>query len=296
MASNKVYDWVTERIVKQLESGTIPWRCPWVTGGASMNFVTKKPYRGMNVFMTAMSGFASPYWMTRKQILSKGGRIRKGEKATMVVFWKVFDREPDENGKSRKSFVLRYYNVWNVEQTDGIDYPKPETTQHDPIVACETIIDGYVTCPEIAHKGNRAYYKHSDDSITMPPMEYFTETPEYYSTLFHEAAHSTGHESRLGRKMGASGFGSESYSFEELVAEMTAAMLCGQAGIEMATLENSAAYIASWLKKFKSDTTMLVKAASKAQKAADYILGVTWGDKSVTPTETIKAEAVAVAA
>lgn len=273
--ASKIYDWVTERIIKQLEAGTVPWRCPWIMGDRPMNFASGKPYRGINVFMLLAAGFTSPYWLSRKQILSKGGRIRKGERSQMVVFWKVTDREPKENDRARKSFIFRYYNVWNVEQTDGIDYPKPTLIEHDPIEACEKIMDGYQNRPLISHKGTRAFYRESDDSITMPPMEYFKQTPEYYSTLFHEAAHSTGHKSRLGRDL-KGGFGSGSYSFEELVAEMTAAMLCGQAGIEMNTLDNSAAYIASWLNKLKGNTTMVVKAASKAQAAADCILGVSW--------------------
>lgn len=274
---NKVYDWVTDRIIALLEKGTIPWRCPWVSGGAPMNFVSGKPYRGFNVFMLASMGYASPYWMSRKQIFGKGGTIRKGEKSTMVVFWKVTKRETP-NGEEKNSFILRYYNVWNVEQTEGISYPIPEKVEHDPIEACESIMDDYETCPPITHGGGRAFYRHSDDSITMPPMEHFAKTPEYYSTLFHEAAHSTGHVSRLGRDLRGS-TGSESYSFEELVAEMTAAMLCGKAGIEMQTLDNSAAYIASWLRRFKSDTTMAVKAASKSQKAADFITGYEYEDK-----------------
>ena len=277
--ANKIYDWVTERIIAKLEEGTIPWRCSWVTGGAPMNFISKKPYRGFNVFMLAMAGYASPYWMSRKQILGKGGMIRKGERSSMVTFWKVTKRkELGKDGKPEKSFILRYYNVWNVEQTDGIDYPKPEKTEHDPIEACDTIMAQYETCPPITHEGGRAFYRHADDTITMPPMEYFKQTPEYYSTLFHEAAHSTGHTSRLGRDLNAAR-GSESYSFEELVAEMTAAMLCGKAGIEMQTLDNSAAYIANWLRRFKSDTTMAVKAASKAQKAADYVIGYQYEEK-----------------
>ncbi len=285
--ANKVYEWVTERIIAQLEKGTIPWRCPWVTGGAPMNFISKKPYRGFNVFMLACMGYASPYWMSRKQILAKKGRIRKGEKSSMVTFWKVFDGDKiGSNGKPEKRFVLRYYNVWNVEQTDGIDYPKPEETQHDPIESCEAIITEYETCPPITYEGGRAFYRHSDDSITMPPMKYFAKTPEYYCALFHEVAHSTGHISRLGRNL-SGGRGSESYSFEELVAEMTAAMLCGKAGIEMATLDNSAAYIASWLKRFKSDTTMAVKAASKAQKAADYITGYQYEKSATTVSEPV---------
>ncbi len=279
--TDKVYEWVTERIVALLEAGTIPWHCPWIMGGAPMNFISKKPYRGLNVFMLASMGYASPYWLTRNQILGKGGRFRKGERSSMIVFWKFGKRKKDgvvlldDKGKPQTSAILRYYNVWNVEQIDGIEYPKPETTVHDPIAECEAVISGFETCPPITHEGGRAFYRESTDSITMPPMEYFNVTAEYYSTLFHEAAHSTGHPTRLGRNL-SGGRGSESYSFEELVAEMTAAMLCGKAGIEMQTLENSAAYIANWLQRFKSDTKMAVKAAGKAQKAADCITGYSY--------------------
>jgi antirestriction protein ArdC len=155
--------------------------------------------------------------------------------------------------------------------------PKIETHQHDPIEAAELIIAGIPNPPEIQYAGSQAFYSPTTDRITMPPRELFTSTEEIYACLFHEASHASGSRKRLNRKSitEAAPFGSPTYSFEELVAEMSAAYLCAEAGISPAVLENQAAYIQGWLAKIGSDKRMVVSAAAQAQKAADYILNVT---------------------
>ena len=284
-----VYEIVTEKIVSLLEAGTIPWRKPWASKQAAKpcNLVSKKPYRGINVLLLTATGYASPYWLTYKQATELGGNVRKGEKSTMIVFWKV-DRtakpeEKTEDGeeKTRSRFVLRYYRVFNVEQCDlpekvTAKLPKPEAVEPNSvtaIAACEQIVAGMPKKPSIGF-GSAAFYIPSADSVTVPEMAAFNSVPEYYGTLFHELGHSTGHKSRIGRQgvMERNRFGSEDYSKEELVAEMTSAFLCAEAEIMPAVIDNQAAYIANWLKALKNDQKMIVFAAAQAQKAADFIL------------------------
>jgi len=282
--TDDVYQWITERIIKALESGVVPWRRPWLLSETPMNLVSKKPYRGVNVFSLSIAGekYRSRYWLTAWQARQRGGYVRKGEIASMVVFWKVSDRRNkdgeiviDDNGRPKKSFILRYSNVFNVEQCEKIKYPKPEDREPvDSLAVCENIMKSYTDCPPINHGGDRAYYATRDDRIQMPHRDTFDSSEEYYSTLFHEAVHSTGHKSRINRKI-ENIHGSSDYAREELVAEMGAAMLCGVAHIECKTIDNSAAYIANWLGRLQDDHKLVVKAASQAQRAAEYIQGNT---------------------
>jgi len=274
-----VYEVVTERIIAALEKGVVPWRMPWRTqGGSNMprNLQSGKDYRGVNILLLGCMGFSDPRWCSYKQAGAKGGQVRKGEKSTPVIFWKVLDKKGGKPGE--KSFILRYYNVFNVSQCDWAE-PLPSLTgdapapTFDPIEECERIVLSYKTIPAIDHGGSRACYMPTFDRVCMPAKESFGKREEYYSTLFHELTHSTGHESRLNRDgiMNPIRFGSHDYSFEELVAECGAAFLCAQAGIIDHTLDNSVAYIQNWAKKLKSEPKWIVEAASKAAKAADYI-------------------------
>ncbi|PLX83668.1 MAG: hypothetical protein C0617_11075 [Desulfuromonas sp.] len=270
-----VYDMVTNRIMELLEKGEIPWRKPWACRGGPRNIVSRKEYRGINQFLLNCSPYSSPYWLTFKQAKEKGGGIRKGEKATQVVFWKLLNR--DEGGEERKVPLLRYYNVFNLDQTECIDPPPEEEEQVNPfkpIQQAEQVISNMQQKPDIRFGGHRAYYSPHLDYIQLPPKDSFHSPEEFYSTAFHELSHATGHPNRLGRKgiTETSYFGSHTYSQEELVAEFGASMLCGVSGIEQATLENSAAYIQGWLRVLKGDKKLLVHAAAQAQRAADYIL------------------------
>ena len=277
MDNNTIYERITDQIISKLEAGTIPWQKPWNGGGMPKNLVSKKTYRGMNVFLLSCSSYSSPFWLTYKQAQDKGGQVRKGEKGTTVIFWKFLEKkETDETDdkKSKSVPMLKTYTVFNAEQCDGLKLPESDKKPLDfhPIRECEKIVHGYQG-PEIKHEEPRAFYRPSTDMVNMPKAETFRSNEEYYSTLFHELAHSTGHDSRLARDIGHSQFGSATYSKEELVAEMSSAMLCGIAGIENRTIDNSAAYIQSWLKVLKSDKKLLVSAGGQAQKACDMIAG-----------------------
>lgn len=272
---SSVYSIVTEQILKQLESGVAPWHRPWTTQ-VPKNLASDRVYRGINVFLLSASGYGSPYWLTFRQAKERGGHVRKGQHGTTVVFWKIGTREvenADGELNERTSILLRYYTVFNVEQCDGIAAPKVAPVI-SPIEECERIVR-QMPNPPAMQQDARAWYKPSSDTVGMPSRNAFNSSEEYYSTLFHELTHSTGHTKRIGRngieKLNT--FGSESYSKEELIAEMGAAMLCGVAGIERKSLSNSAAYLRSWIDVLKSDARMVVSAASQAQKAADYIQG-----------------------
>lgn len=290
MKNNPVYGYVTERIIAQLQAGTVPWKQPWFGSAlAPRNLVSKKPYRGINVLL--LGGYSTPWFVSPKQCKERGGHIRPKEKANIAVFFKMLpSRDIDAKTGQPKTFpLLRYYSVFNVTQCEGLSYPQPETNPNPvpPIERCETIWTNWADRPAVS-TGNKACYGLMSDSITMPDRQQFINPEAYYATLFHEGVHATGHKSRLARDMDGS-FGSGSYAREELVAEIGAAMICGTAGIETKTIDNSAAYIASWLTRLQNDDKLVVQAAGKAQAAADYILGVSQA------AETAETESEAVA-
>jgi len=284
------YQVITDRVVALLEQGTIPWQKPW-QGGDLMprNLISRREYRGVNVFLLHAMSYQSPFWLTFKQANELGGTVRRGEKATPVVFWKWLDVE--EQGKAQRVPFLRYYSVFNVAQCEGIPSDKIPSLngsqrQHSPIAEAERIVSVMPKRPEIKTGLDRAFYSPSGDFVGMPSAEQFRTGEDFYSVLFHELTHSTGHETRLNRKgiTGTEGewsaFGSTPYAKEELVAEMGAAFLCGQVGIVERTLNNSASYVASWLQRLRDDRRLVVQAAAQAQKAADFILGKTFADES----------------
>jgi antirestriction protein ArdC len=282
-----VYEIVTEQVIKQLESGVAPWRKPWRTLPPA-NLVSKKPYRGINVFLLAFAGYGSQYWLTFNQAKQLGGNVRKAEHGTKIVFWKCNTRETesaDGEIEERKSAFLRYYTVFNLEQTEGLKalLRLPPAFSIEP---AEEIVKGMPNPPAF-EQDSRAAYIPSRDTVTMPSRAAFDSQAEYYSTLFHELTHSTGHPKRLGREGidKIQPFGSEDYSKEELVAEMGSAMLCGAAGIEQATISNSAAYLRSWINRLKADSRLVVSAARAAQEAADYIRGESPKDSPVDAGE-----------
>ncbi len=278
-----VYQIVTDRILRLLEAGTVPWHQPW-KGLPPQNLVSRKPYRGINVFLLNTARYTSPFWLTFRQVQSFGGRVRKGEHSMPVVFWKVF-KEETENEPKRIPF-LRYYSVFNVTQCEGIVVPEVEAVHSfEPIVRCEQVVSDMPKRPVIHHGGSRACYSPTTDEITLPEAKVFESGEDYYSTLFHELTHSTGSQSRLNRKEIAepSKFGSDPYSREELVAEMGSAFLCGHCGIENRTVDQSAAYVQHWLTRLKDDRKLVIHAASQAQKACDFILDVQHSEEEGTP-------------
>ncbi len=280
-----LYQEITNQIVSMLEKGVVPWRSPILglsSGGHPKNLESGKHYRGINTFLLAFTAFAqgygSSYWLTFNQAKQRGGTVKKGERSSMVVFWKQYEVDDKETGKPTKVPVLRYYNVFNAEQCDGIKAPDaiPFTPQEfKPIEDAESVVKGYADGPAIEHAGQQALYRPKVDMVRMPEPSRFTSAEEYYSTLFHELGHSTGHSRRLDRKLDTDPkpFGSGDYGREELVAEMAAAFLCGQVGIRPTVIENQAAYLQGWLKQLKNDKRLVISAAGAAQKAADWILG-----------------------
>ena len=296
--NDKIYQEVTDRIIAKLEEGTVPWQKPWTSkdGGfitAPRNLVSKKSYRGINVLMLATAGFSSPWWMTYKQASELGGNVKKGERSSIVVFSKKLEKtgkdgKPVFNDKGEQQFVwmLRYSRVFNLEQTEGISAPETEqpvvagdaaeVEETDGIKKAKQIVKDANLCP-IKTGGSVAAYSPVLDMIRMPKVKDFSSPAFYHHVLFHEMTHATGHASRLARfETGTvNGFGSDNYSKEELVAEIGASFLSNVAGIfGDVQFENAAGYIANWLKAFKDDPKMIVKAASAAQRAADLILNI----------------------
>lgn len=269
--SRKIYEMVTNQIIEKLESGTIPWVMPFQSG-LPVNYVTQKPYRGINTWLLDGGEYA-----TFKQIIDNGGKVKKGAKSKIVVFWKMIDIEDEDTGEEAKVPLLRYYRVFKIgEQTEGIEPKRTyEDYSHDPIEEAERIIKEYKNAPDYTSNSGAAYYRPSEDVVNVPPKTDFKEIEAYYSTFFHEIIHSTGHATRLNRTgiTDFNGFGTENYSKEELVAELGASMLCAIARIENATLDRSASYIESWLKVLKDDKTMIISASQQAQKAVDHIQG-----------------------
>jgi len=290
----KPYAIITDELVGMLEKGVVPWRKPW-RGAAPKSLATGKQYRGINTFVLAckgaMRGYASPYWVTFRQAIERGGHVRKGEQGTAVVFWKfdgkarsgqcaeAVDDEAEMSSTSRaRPPMLRYYKVFNAaSQCENLDVPATPEQAHafEPIAGCEQVLQGMPRPPTIEHRGAQPLYSRAQDCVLMPARETFESVSHYYATLFHELAHSTGHASRLGRFNAADAevrFGSPAYAREELVAEMGSAFLCGHCGIEKATLENAAAYIATWIARLKGNPRLAVVAAAQGQKAADWVL------------------------
>ncbi|NOT53693.1 MAG: DUF1738 domain-containing protein, partial [Deltaproteobacteria bacterium] len=272
-----VYDTITQQILTQLEQGTVPWRKPWASRGVPRNLLSLKPYRGINVWLLLSRPYPSPYWCTFKQVQEIGGTVRKGEKGTAVVFWKFADKEQNEGRDQHDSRpstapLVRTYTIFNSEQctlpaslTDRIAAVIGETPE--PMTACERIIANMPHPPTIEYGGDHACYRPLFDTVTVPHPAQFVAPAHFFSTLYHELCHSTGHLNRLARPGVTEGarFASHAYSQEELVAEFGAAFLCGVSGIAPQIIDNAAAYISHWSECLRNDKTLLIHAASHAQ-------------------------------
>lgn len=272
-----VSDIITEAIIAKLESGIIPWKKPWNgSAQAPRNYCTNKPYRGINAFLLAQTEFSTSLFLTFKQIMEKKAKLKAGSKGFPVVFWSMVSGSDQETGDEKNIPFMRYYTVFNLEQTD-IEIPAITETplEFSPIEEAEKMVANMPLCPEIRHGAPKAFYSPSLDYVNMPAKELFESSEAYYNVLMHELAHSTGSAKRLGRKgvTESSYFGSHEYSKEELIAEMTACFVAGELGFIPQTIDNSTAYIQSWLRALKSkdNRNLVVSAASQAQKAFDYI-------------------------
>lgn len=277
-----IYQMVTDRIISQLENGVIPWRKPWTGAGPAYNRVSGKYYSLANQILLPDRG----EWATFKQWQEAGGHVKKGEKSSICIFWKMYEKKNKDSGDDEKPEylpVLRYYNVFHISQVEGVEAKKDDGQPyriegiellHDS--GADAIITDYVNrsgIKLIEKLGSRAFYRPTTDSVTVPEKAQFENQNEWYSTVFHELTHSTGHPDRLNRLENAK-FGSPAYSKEELTAEIGAAALMNLCELEQPqTFENTAAYIDSWLTVLRNDKKAIISAASRAEKAMNFILG-----------------------
>lgn len=278
MTQIEIYKRITEDILKLMSSGTIPWQKPWSCDSVPRNGVTKRPYNGVNAYL-AFLPYGSNDFYTFNQIKDLGGSVKRGEKGFYVVYWKQFtpkqnpdDVEAEEEIKTIP--LLRHYVVWNKEQCSGLPSPdNVQTKENNPFEDAEKVIREWIDKPAIHFGGDMACYSPTLDKINCPELRQFVSSNEYYSTLFHECIHSTGNKSRLNRDMSGD-FGDESYSKEELVAELGSAFICSMLGIDNTSIKrNQAAYLQGWMKQLKENTKLFFDAARLAGKAVDYIKG-----------------------
>jgi antirestriction protein ArdC len=276
-----IYAEVTNRIITALEAGTPPWICPWTDHTAlPSNLATGKPYRGINILALSIEAQLRSYsdsrWLTYKQAAEVGAHVKKGERGTQIVFFKmkeVGDEVEVDDEQKRVIPMLRSYIVFNASQLEFLPEKfelRPTPAVWQPLGEAEQLL--YETGAVIHHGGSRAFYRPSDDIIQLPPETWFDQPDDYYAVALHETVHWTGHPRRLNRVLGRR-HGIEAYAYEELVAEMGAAFLCAHVGIP-ARLEH-ASYIDSWLDALRRDKRLIFTAAGAAQKAADYVLGET---------------------
>ncbi|MFC5567088.1 ArdC family protein [Rubellimicrobium aerolatum] len=270
---------IADRIIAALEAGTPPWRKPWTGQGGGAAFplrATGEAYRGINVLMlwleAAEKGYASPFWLTYKQAEALGGQVRKGERSTLVVKYGVVEKEGEDGTEERRPY-LKAYRVFNADQVDGL--PESFTREREPAIdlgtrpdeALEAYFARLGATVEIT-PDPRAYYHPARDLIHMPPVSTFHTTQGYYETLGHEAVHWTGGTARLDRLSRCKD--RAAYAFEELVAEIGQCLLFASLGLTP-SIDQSAAYVAGWLKALQEDKKAIFRAASEAQKAVDLI-------------------------
>lgn len=285
MAAN-VYQIITDRFVEEMSKGVIPWQRPWFgSQDGAVSYETGRPYSFLNQMLLGRPG----EWLTFRQINEAGGKLKKGAKAGMVTFFKTYKRndkeneDGDGNAEEKLGFVLRYYNVFHIDDCEGIKSKiaeKPQRPVLEPIEHADKVAHEYVdredTLKLEVKLSNNAYYSHATDTVVVPAIEQYEDIEEFYSTLFHELVHSTGASKRLDRGLiKATSKSSEEYSREELVAEIGSAMMCCQLGIDSEkAFKNSVAYVQGWLRELKNDVRMVVWASSRAEKAVKYIRNI----------------------
>jgi antirestriction protein ArdC len=283
-----LYQHVTNRILDDLERGVRPWLKPWSASNVGGFVLPRRhngiPYQGVNVLLlwseSMARGYTATIWMTFRQALELGAHVRKGETGTLVVFADRITRAEDgENGENVERSIpyLKSYTVFNVEQIEGLP-PKylPQASAPTSAETRHAEAEGFIAATRaiIRFGGDRAFYAPAFDVIQLPPLPAFRDTESYYSTALHELTHWTGHPSRCARELNGHRFGSESYAFEELVAELGSAFLCAELGITPEVRDDHAAYLASWLAVLRQDKRAIFAAASQAQRAADYLRGL----------------------
>ena len=282
-----VYERITQAIIEQLDNGIIPWQRPWTgTADGAINYVTRRPYSFLNQMLLGRPG----EWLTWKQITERGGHVKKGSKGSMVVYSDTFcpkelKGKVDENGESEEKLIhmLKYYYVYNIADVEGIQskITSLPTTTLEPNEMAENIINDYIAREGITFynqkPSNSAFYRPSDDCVTVPMLAQYQQVEEYYSTCFHEFTHSTMLQKRCNRRAEdeKARFGSDSYAREELVAEIGAAFLVNHCNMDSEkAFKNSVAYLQGWRNHIAKDNRLIVTAAAKAEAAAKYILNI----------------------
>ena len=289
---------VTNRIVADLEQGVRPWIRPWSVSHAEGR-ITKplryngEPYAGINILLlwseAVSRGFANSTWMTFRQALELGAHVRKGETGSTVVYAnRIMRSEVAEDGSEavREIPFLKAYSVFNVEQIEGL--PK---SYYAPVLQIISTLDRialaeafFANCrADIRYGGTSAFYAIHPDYVQLPLFETFSDAESYYATLGHEMTHWTRHSSRLDRDLGRKHWGDEGYAREELVAELGAAFLCADLGLDLEPREDHASYIASWLEVLKQDKRFIFAAAAHAQRAVDYLRSLQPHPETVLP-------------
>ena len=279
-----VYARVTDQIINAIEQGVGNWRMPWHTSGrfafSPINVASKKPYRGINTVCLWAAAQAKGYsygeWGTYQQWQERGAQVRKGEKATLVVFWKFASdsketqSDSDTPASGSRLLFTKGYSVFNAAQVDGYT-PKADAEQ--PIPERMANADAFFSAvgADVRQGGNQAFYSPTGDYVQMPPFGAFRDAISYYSTLAHECTHWTASAARCNRELGKR-FGDNAYAAEELIAELGAAFTCAHLGLSTEPREDHAQYIQSWLRVLKADKRAIFTAASKAQQAADWMM------------------------
>jgi antirestriction protein ArdC len=270
-----IYEEITQSIITELENGCAPWIKPWnAPSGADKNVISQKPYRGINKLLTSMvsgiKGYENPAWASYDQWQKLGGQVRKGEKATKIIFWSKATGKDKVTGESKEYAFAKFHFIFNIAQVDDIEIVKSSDplSDHQKIDNCEKTISA--TGAKIVHGGDTACFIPSVDLIKMPELGTFSSPEHYYATAFHELTHWTSEKSRCDRDLSKGRFGNADYAFEELVAELGAAFMCQNHGIK-GDLRH-AGYIQSWLKCLKNDSKAIFKASGLAQAATDYLM------------------------
>lgn len=284
------YEAITKKIIRMIEkTKLLPWQIPW--GNSPANYLSKRPYSGINAITTNFAVFAyqysTPWFLTEVQIEKLGGRLKARAKEFPILFYAVVNKKANE-----QDIFAVWYTVYNLDDVIGIGIDPHELESHHKsksksIKACDGIVANMPKRPAIHHGGSQAYYNVESDFIKLPYKNSFRGSENYYSTLFHELSHSTGHKRRLNRRLNAGFYDRSSYGKEELVAELGAAFLCQQGGIENKTIKSNAAYLKAWLREIKKHPRHLIFAAGAAQKSTDFILGRAKAKRrKIVPRET----------
>jgi antirestriction protein ArdC len=269
MKRNELYEKVTLQIQEKLKSGIIPWHKPWKSG-VPANFITKRPYKGINFLSLCLQDFPNPYYLTYLQCQQLNGEVLNGAKGQMIIFWDIKDYI-DENATdtdvcTKKIPLIRSSYLFNLSQTTLYSADTVAPT----LISCEEIIAGMKVPPIIKNNIRGCFYNPKEDYISIPTIDYFETPEEYYASLLHELIHSTGHPKRMNRF--SSCFRDDKYSSEELVAEIGASYLCALTGITPKVIDNQVSYINSWLGQLNNDPMYFINATVQAQKSVDFIM------------------------